>query len=99
MHFAFTFEFDNSVINGWDYLGGTSSGVFRNEPIVPEYPFHQVANNKLYINLRVIFATDTYHFGLDNEQIISSVPEPSAYAMLGLGLGVLGFAARRRKSA
>jgi hypothetical protein len=28
---------------------------------------------------------------------VSSVPEPSSYAMLGLGLGALGFAARRAK--
>ncbi len=28
---------------------------------------------------------------------VALVPEPSAYGMLGLGLGVLGFAARRRK--
>lgn len=28
---------------------------------------------------------------------VLAVPEPSAYAMLGLGLGLIGFAARRRK--
>lgn len=30
---------------------------------------------------------------------VALVPEPSTYALLGLGLGVLGFAASRRKSA
>lgn len=30
--------------------------------------------------------------------ITSPVPEPSSYAMLGLGLGLVGFAARRRKT-
>ncbi|QBE67603.1 PEP-CTERM sorting domain-containing protein [Pseudoduganella lutea] len=29
-------------------------------------------------------------------QAVSAVPEPSTYAMLGLGLAVVGFAARRR---
>lgn len=30
---------------------------------------------------------------------VAAVPEPSTYAMLGLGLGLVGFAARRRKRA
>lgn len=32
-------------------------------------------------------------------KLIAAVPEPSTYAMLGLGLGLIGFTARRRKSA
>jgi hypothetical protein len=35
------------------------------------------------------------HFALDN-LVINSVPEPETYAMLMAGLGIMGFAARRR---
>jgi hypothetical protein len=34
---------------------------------------------------------------LDNVTISAAVPEPETYAMLLAGLGLLGFAARRRK--
>ena len=37
--------------------------------------------------------------GAQNAQINLAVPEPQAYAMLMLGLGVVGFAARRRATA
>ena len=36
---------------------------------------------------------------LDNVAITTAIPEPEIYAMLGLGLGVLGWASRRRKPA
>ena len=45
-------------------------------------------------------AADTSSFGdsvIDNVEINSAVPEPETYAMLLAGLGMLGFAARRRK--
>ena len=38
------------------------------------------------------------NFAIDNIQLISNVPEPSSYAMMIAGLGVLGFVARRRKA-
>jgi len=36
-------------------------------------------------------------FGVDNIQLVAAIPEPETYAMLLAGLGLLGFAARRRK--
>ena len=35
---------------------------------------------------------------LDGVSMIAAVPEPETWAMLGLGLGLIGFAARRRKA-
>ena len=43
------------------------------------------------------FSTNKGQFALDN--IVASVPEPSTYAMLLLGLAGVGFAARRRQQA
>ncbi|MBL8506070.1 MAG: PEP-CTERM sorting domain-containing protein [Methylobacillus glycogenes] len=37
--------------------------------------------------------------GLSEVKFVAAVPEPSSYAMLGLGLAALGMVARRRKSA
>lgn len=34
---------------------------------------------------------------IDFTNVLTPVPEPSAYAMLGIGLGILGYTARRRK--
>jgi hypothetical protein len=35
---------------------------------------------------------------LANAKVVGSVPEPATYAMLGAGLGLIGFAARRRRT-
>ncbi|MGY1488613.1 FxDxF family PEP-CTERM protein [Methylobacillus pratensis] len=39
-----------------------------------------------------------YNYGLSTTLSVAAVPEPSTYAMLALGLGVMGFAARRRSA-
>jgi hypothetical protein len=47
---------------------------------------------------RVTFAANTDAFETDNHAYIAAVPEPETYAMLLAGLGLVGFAARRRKA-
>lgn len=51
-------------------------------------------------NLVAVVATDTYccgrAFGAQIE-VTAAVPEPEIYAMMGLGLGLLGLVGRRRK--
>ena len=36
---------------------------------------------------------------LDNTSVMAAVPEPESYAMMLLGLGLLGFMARRKTAA
>jgi hypothetical protein len=47
---------------------------------------------------RVTFAANTDAFETDNHSYIMAVPEPETYAMLLAGMGLVGFAARRRKA-
>ena len=45
----------------------------------------------------VRFNANTNAFETDNHAFISAVPEPEIYAMMGLGLGLLGWVGRRRR--
>jgi len=46
----------------------------------------------------ISFAANTNAFETDNHAFISAVPEPEIYAMMGLGLGLMGWVARRKKA-
>jgi len=43
------------------------------------------------------FAIDNLRFGTTEQVVVTPVPEPETYALLLAGLGLLGFAARRRR--
>jgi len=45
----------------------------------------------------VQFSANTNAFETDNHAFISAVPEPEIYAMMGIGLGLVGWMGRRRK--
>jgi len=45
----------------------------------------------------VVFTASQNAFETDNHAYVAAIPEPETYAMLLAGLGLLGFAARRRK--
>ncbi|MYN46670.1 PEPxxWA-CTERM sorting domain-containing protein [Pseudoduganella sp. FT93W] len=45
----------------------------------------------------VKFSSNTNAFETDNHSYIAAVPEPETYAMLLTGLGLVGFASRRRR--
>jgi hypothetical protein len=47
---------------------------------------------------KVSFAANTNAFETDNHAFISAVPEPEIYAMMGLGLGLMGWMGRRKRA-
>ncbi len=67
--------------------GNQSVGVFVNI----------LADNAAEYFDAVRFTSTTNAFETDNHATIAAIPEPETYALMGLGLGLLGFVARRRK--
>jgi hypothetical protein len=51
------------------------------------------------LKFTAIGTDDSLGTSLDNVSLTTAVPEPETYAMLLAGLGLVGFAARRRKTA
>jgi hypothetical protein len=49
------------------------------------------------VEFRAVGTDDSYGGSLDAVSLTAAIPEPETYAMLLAGLGLLGFAARRRK--
>lgn len=56
-----------------------------------------VLSNVTRLQIRGEWINGTEQEGFDNVMLTAAIPEPQTYAMLLAGLGLLGFAARRRK--
>lgn len=70
----------------------TVSGIFNTPDLVDLSAFNNVTS------IRIHDITDGGGLGWDNFTFTSAVPEPETYAMLLLGLGLLGFVANRKKA-
>jgi hypothetical protein len=84
--------------------GGTFSsstcGTGDKTPYDPSLPLKLVWSGGTGLAAGQVFNIGTAsfaHSGQDAGKFYSPIPEPESYAMLGLGLGLLGWVMRRRK--
>ncbi|MHA4867153.1 PEP-CTERM sorting domain-containing protein [Duganella sp. PWIR1] len=89
-----------ATIGGTDYaLGGVQLG----STVGQWDTFSGVLNvqSATSVQIKLLNLTTDYHgndFAVDQISLTSAVPEPTTYAMLLAGLGMLGFVARRRRN-
>ncbi len=78
------------VVNAANNIGGLQNGKWRIAVKGLTWSF------KDYNNSGALVATESGNF---TQPILASVPEPSEYTLMAAGLGLMGFMARRKKSA
>lgn len=91
----------NPIVASWggnQIAGVTADGTNNSGNVWQQYSFNLLATGAL---TEVRFAarghSDSYGGSLDNVTL-AAIPEPATLAMFTLGLGLLGFAARRKQS-
>jgi len=92
-------DFTSATIDGIDLTITTTSDSSEAEAI----DFSLSAGEHTLIITGDVSGSSPYNYNLDLSPIaasvVSSVPEPSTYALMLAGLGLVGFVARRRKAA
>jgi PEP-CTERM motif len=95
---------DNDGAAAWLNFNSASAGLFR----ASGFSYDVVSQAAVYLNAAaalsvgsyvptVSILTPTFETG-DKQRLVTSVPEPSTYALLAACLGVVGFATRRKMS-
>lgn len=95
---------DNDGAAAWLNFNSASAGLFR----ASGFSYDVVSQAALYLNAAAALSVGSYvptvsiltpTFETGNKQrLVTSVPEPSTYALLAACLGVVGFATRRKMS-
>lgn len=85
-----SYEFNGTFLDGLPVSNGNNGG--GDQSIGYYVNIAAIAGTSL---TKVVFTSGNNAMETDNHMIVA-VPEPSTYAAMGLGLGLLGFAARRK---
>lgn len=90
-----------TTVNIYAIGGGSPLYTFAGNvgSVSPNIPTHFAVNVAAAGGLWIEWQNSAYNVGIDNvDYAVGAVPEPETWAMMGLGLAVLGVAARRRRA-
>ena len=102
--FGLTLQWDASFTNDIGITSVSLSGGSLASPLVDHSPGYFSFSNLLAGAYQLIVSGDVTRFWFDSgsvgyvgAMVAAPVPEPETYAMLALGLAIVGFTAKRRK--
>jgi hypothetical protein len=85
----------------WDGVSiatATADGTGQAGNVWTQYNFNVVGTGNDTLTFRAVGTNDAVGGSLDAVSITAAVPEPSTYALMVAGLGLIGFSARKRRA-